>query len=156
MLPAGRYLVVDQDGPASTRLTVAGKTRTGSLPVEATVTGTSTHRWLSPKTLPANGWIRLRNTSDEAHVLVVQKVKRSTTNAQVRRFIHRAVTSGAHTAPPWQLKPSTDSGLFSRRTNVDLHLDLPDGKYLVMCFWPSKDTGMPHFAMGMWKLVNLR
>ena len=31
----------------------------------------------------------------------------------------------------------------------------PRGKYLVACFWPDYITGMPHFFMGMWKLINL-
>jgi hypothetical protein len=22
------------------------------------------------------------------------------------------------------------------------------------CFWSDDETGMPHFALGMWKLVN--
>jgi hypothetical protein len=35
-------------------------------------------------------------------------------------------------------------------------LDVPAGKYLLACFWPDDDTGMPHFFMGMWKLVRVR
>ena len=34
-------------------------------------------------------------------------------------------------------------------------LYLPPGKYLVACFWPDYFTGMPHVAMGMWKLVTI-
>jgi len=32
---------------------------------------------------------------------------------------------------------------------------LPKGKYIIMCFWPSKTDGMPHFSMGMYKLFHL-
>jgi hypothetical protein len=33
--------------------------------------------------------------------------------------------------------------------------DLPAGKYFIACFWPDYFTGMPHFLMGMWKLVTI-
>jgi hypothetical protein len=36
-----------------------------------------------------------------------------------------------------------------------LSYDLPAGEYLLACFWPDRFTGMPHFFMGMWKLINL-
>ncbi len=29
------------------------------------------------------------------------------------------------------------------------------GKYLVLCFWPSKVDGTPHAFMGMWKVFRL-
>ena len=33
---------------------------------------------------------------------------------------------------------------------------MPKGKYLVMCFWPSKMDGVtPHAVMGMFRLFHL-
>jgi hypothetical protein len=48
------------------------------------------------------------------------------------------------------------AGVISSHYGQTLHYRLPAGRYLMMCFWPSKDTGMPHAMMGMWKLVQLR
>jgi len=54
------------------------------------------------------------------------------------------------------LKAGADSGVVSPNRDQLLTLNLPAGKYLVMCFWPDYFTGMPHFFMGMWKLVTLK
>jgi hypothetical protein len=150
-LAPGKYFGVDQDGPAFTKLKVAGTPQPGTVPTTATVTGTDKDTWKSPKVLPADGWIKLHNTSDEAHFFALLEVKKSTTKKDVRKFIK----SGSGN-PKWALKPNTDSGLFSRHTNVAFHVQMPTGKYLMACFWPSEKNGMPHFAMGMWKLVHLK
>lgn len=151
-LRAGRYYAIDTHGPASAKLKVAGATQVGAIPTAATVTGTSNDRWTSPKALPANGWIRLRNTSNEAHFLTVQQVRPSTTAKDVRKY----VKSGSTKKPPWVRHRPTATGVFSRHTKVEFHLHRPAGKYLLACFWNSDKTGTPHFQMGMWKLVNLK
>jgi hypothetical protein len=33
---------------------------------------------------------------------------------------------------------------------------MPAGRYVVACYWPDDDTGMPHAFMGMFKLITLR
>jgi hypothetical protein len=151
-LAAGKYIAFDQNGPAHTKLKVTGSGASGAVPTDATATGTSKDRWKAPKTLPADGWVRLRNTSDESHFFALQGVKESTTRKDVRDYIK----AGAQGAPKWIKGTHVDSGVFSHRTNVAIHVHLPAGKYLLACFWPSKDNGMPHFAMGMWKLVHLK
>jgi hypothetical protein len=78
-------------------------------------------------------------------------VKQSTTNKDVRDY----AASGSEKPPSWGLPEATGSAVISPGTTQVFHYSLPAGKYLVACFWPSKDTGMPHFAMGMWKLVEL-
>jgi hypothetical protein len=32
----------------------------------------------------------------------------------------------------------------------------PKGRYLALCFYPDKDTGVPHAFMGMFALLNLK
>jgi hypothetical protein len=151
-LSPGTYYGFDQSGPAITKFTVAGPTpRRAPFSRDATATGTGEDTWVMPKVLPADGWIKLRDTSTEPHFFAITAVKKSTTNKQVRAY-----TKNPQGSPPWALKAHTDSGVFSRHTNVALHVQLPKGKYLVACFWPSIDNGMPHFFMGMWKLVHLR
>jgi hypothetical protein len=153
-LTAGKYLAFDQNGSASTTLKVTGTQQLGAVPTSVTVTGAGRDKWKSPKTLPADGWVKLRNTSSEAHFFALAKVKNNTTAKDVRKYIK----SGSSKNPKWLTNPQhhTDSGVFTRNTQVEFHVQMPRGKYLLACFWPSKKNGMSHFAMGMWKLVNLK
>ena len=107
--------------------------------------------WGVSKHLPASGMVKFANQADQPHFLVIQRVKDSTTNAKVRKFIN----SGGQGNPPWALKASTDSGVLSPGKSQLFSYDLPAGKYLAACFWPDYFTGMPHVFMGMWKLVTL-
>ena len=62
--------------------------------------------WGVSKHLPASGMVKFANQADQPHFLVIQRVKDSTTNAQVRKFIN----SGGQGNPPWALKASADIG----------------------------------------------
>jgi len=151
-LPPGKYFLFDQSGAGATKVKVTRPTvHRPRLTRDVTVKGTSTDRWVMPRVLPAKGWIRLKNTSDEAHFFALVQVKKSTTKAKVRRFIK----GGESGNPRWIKTRHTSSGVFSRHTNVVFQTHLHRGKYLVGCFWPSDETGMDHFSMGMWKLVHL-
>jgi hypothetical protein len=153
-LRPGNYLMLDlSPGGAVAQVKVFGpRARRAHFGRDATVIGTRHDSWRMPKVLSTDSWIRLRNTSDEAHFFSISKVKKSTDGHKIRRFIKH----GGRGNPSWLEKPSTQSGVFSHHTNVAYHLQLPRGKYLVACYWPSDETGMPHFAMGMWKLIHLR
>ena len=50
---------------------------------------------------------------------------------------------------------TADSGVVSPGKSQLFDYDLPAGKYFIACFWPDYFNGMPHFLMGMWKLVTL-
>ena len=56
---------------------------------------------------------------------------------------------------PGQGRASTDTGVVSPRHTFLWTYDLPKGKYLAQCFWPSKIDGTPHALMGMLKLLRL-
>jgi hypothetical protein len=150
-LPAGDLLAVDQNGDAFAELDVTGKKRgKASAPHDGSFTA-FTYGWGVSGSPPASGTAEFANQSDQPHFLVLQHVKSSTTNAQVRKFIK----SDAQGNPPWLLKGSADSGVLSPGRSQLVTYDLPPGKYLVACFWPDYFTGMPHVFMGMWKLVTL-
>ncbi|HVV74423.1 MAG TPA: hypothetical protein VHC43_00185 [Mycobacteriales bacterium] len=153
VLPAGTVYLFDQESDARAQLTVTSPAGTGAAQqASATAIVTKRLRWNLPTTLPATGWLNLRNHSTEPHVFEAQRVKESTTAKKVRAFIKK----GAQQQPPWALKASFNSGIFSPDTKTQVNLDLPAGKYLVLCYWPSKKTGMPHFTMGMWHLIHVK
>ena len=78
-------------------------------------------------------------------------MKSSTTNADVAKFIK----SGANGNPSFALKASEQTSAMSGGHQQLVHLNLPKGKYLLLCFMPDYFDNMPHFMMGMWKLVNV-
>lgn len=150
-LSAGTYYAFDTDasGQVVTKLTVTGKGRTLAVPHNAAVTAFTYGFDNSPDVLPSSGWMYFHNQSDQPHMLVIQAVKPSTTNQDVRKF----VKSGGRGNPSWLLPFSTGAGVISPNVGLTWKDNLPKGKYLIACFWPDDRTGMPHFFMGMWKLV---
>jgi hypothetical protein len=153
VLPAGTVFLFDQNSDARVQLTVTSPATPGAVEqAVATVRVTKHLHWATSATLPATGWVNLHNNSTEPHFFVVQRVKESTTASKVRAFIKK----GARGNPPWGLKANANSGVFSPGTTTQFLVHVPAGKYLLLCFWPSKKNGMPHFMMGMWKLVHLK
>jgi hypothetical protein len=53
------------------------------------------------------------------------------------------------------MKAEADTGVLSPGKSQLFSYHLPAGKYFIACFWPDYFTGMPHFLMGMWKLVTI-
>jgi hypothetical protein len=152
-LASGTYLFVDQNSNAHTFVTVVGaRPKRPIIPAQGSITAYS-YGWGVSNHLPANGWIRLFNQSDQPHFLEVEHVAQRTTDAMVRRVFSNCSESGP--PPSWLLKANTSSGTITPYFGEKLHVNLPAGKYLIACFWPDDDTGMPHACMGMWKLVQL-
>lgn len=150
-LRAGTYFAVDQNGPGAARLRVVGTPapRTG-IGSTSTIMGNIKDRFVAPNAIPHRGWTTFKDTSDEPHFLVFQHVKPGTTRAMVRKALR------SNSRPPFQLPGSTSSGVVSGGKQIQFHYNLPAGKYVILCFWPSDETGMPHAFMGMFRFVNLR
>ncbi|MFY9913971.1 MAG: hypothetical protein WAK18_04830 [Nocardioidaceae bacterium] len=152
-LRAAKLVLLDQNSNAATNLKVFGKTPSRpQIPVSSGITTFSYGFGSSMPPLPRSGWTRVSNRSDQPHFVIFQRVADNTTNRMVRRF----VKSGPHGNPPWVLKVNTNVGVISPKVSVVFHYSLPAGKYLLACFWPDDDSGMPHFNMGMWKLITLK
>jgi hypothetical protein len=153
-LGEGSYIAVDQESDASLSFTVgvgSSDYRTVYPSSSVTTKNNLFHLHTGGLALPHDGWMKFHNNALEPHMFVFQHVKQSTTKKDVRDYI----ASGSQKPPSWGLQDSTDAGVISPGTTETWHYSLPTGKYLVACFWPSKDNGMPHFTMGMWKLVEL-
>jgi hypothetical protein len=152
-LHAARLLVFDQDSNAMTRLRVFGTPQPRPIVAASSQVTTFTYGFgVSRPTIPRSGWTRVRNSSDQPHFVVFQHVKNRTTHRTVAKFIR----SGAHGNPSWALKANASVGVLSPNRAEVFRYHLPAGKYLMACFWPDDDTGMPHFFMGMWRLIRLR
>jgi hypothetical protein len=151
-LPHGDLLLIDQNHPTFFRLHAFGTPPDRPrIPTTSSITAFTYGFGTSPATLPASGWTHVGNVSDQPHFVVMQRVKDSTTPRMVRKFLKHGLRGN----PPWVLKANTSTGVISPHRTMALSYNLPAGKYLLACFWPDDDTGMPHILMGMWKLVSL-
>lgn len=151
-LKAATYYLFDQVGNAVRKLTVTGSFQNRPAPQAQATIKAFTYGFGLNGALPHQGWIHEHDQSDQPHFYVFNQVKAGTTSTQVKNYFK----SGAQGKPSFALYPNTSSGVISPMTGQNFYLDLPAGRYVVMCFWPDDDTGMPHAFMGMWKLVDLR
>jgi hypothetical protein len=152
VLTAGHYVVLDQDGDGLAMLTVTGShVRRVAAPHRASVTAFTYGFGSTRQSLPANGWIRLSDQADQPHFVEFQRVKPGTTAPMVRKTL----AMNPQSRPSWALKVNFSTGVMSPGTAQVVHVALPPGRYVLMCFWPDDKTGMPHALMGMWKLVTV-
>jgi hypothetical protein len=151
VLKPGQFTAIDQNGDAVAQLAVVGHPVSPGLGEHSGKYTAFTYGWGVSKHLPAAGTVKVTNQADQPHFLVIQRVKDSTTNAMVRK----SLAKGGNGQPSWLLKATADSGVISPGTSQLMSYDLPAGKYFIACFWPDYFTGMPHFLMGMWKLVTI-
>ena len=154
-LEAGRYLLFDFDNPRWVWLRVQGAPQRRSLPPTTgsvdMVLDHQDHRWQTPRRLPRSGWLRQTNRTDEPHFMDMSKVKRSTTRKQVRRYF----AGKGPENPSWALQDYPGTFLVSPGRTVVWQYSYPPGKYLELCYWPSREDGMTHAEMGMWNFVTL-
>ncbi len=162
-LPAGTYHFFDFDDfftpdqqVTMHTLQVVGRFR-GHAPrahgrvVETMVDGHP--RFRGPGRLPARRTIKVVNTGDELHELLIGRVMPGTTDAQVQSYY----ASGSTSPAPYALEPvlrgvaAMDPG---RVAYVRFH-HLRPGRYSLLCFVPDDMTGLPHVAEGMHHVVHM-
>jgi hypothetical protein len=153
-LYAGTYYLTEQGGNAITTLHVYGTPPGGQGWVNQTSTlgAVKPNRFAVPATIARTGWTMFRNTAAEPHFIEFQQVKPETTYREVLA----ALKSNAQTPPSWALPGSYGTAVISPNTQMLFHYSLPAGKYVMMCFWPDDETGMPHAVMGMYKFITLK
>jgi uncharacterized cupredoxin-like copper-binding protein len=151
-LRKGTFYVIDQNSNAAPKkLTVVGNVAPRpNVAHQSRIDAFSYGFDSTPLTIPAKGTTYFFNHADQPHFLEMQRVKDGTTAAQVRRFVKHPAGN-----PPFGLRAGTGAGVLSPGTGQMLSYNLPAGEYLLACFWPDRFTGMPHFFMGMWKLIHL-
>lgn len=151
----GTYYVVNLDANQLTQLKVKGHHQNRAMPA-ATGTinaapgpGGAGNAFKPGKHNAHKGWMNTTNTAHEPHFVVTQHVKEKTT----KKDIVNALSSNGQ--PKFFLPGGTDTGVISPHHTFRWAYGLPQGKYFVTCFWPSKSDGMPHAFMGMISLYHL-
>ena len=149
-----RYVLYDDSNLVPRRpvhLTVTAPGGAQTLPsTSATVVAREDRRWGGATTLPSHGSIKFANHANVSpHFVVLQHVKDGTTRQQV------IDSFSSPNQPDFVLPGEQDSDIVSPGHAMALHLQLPAGRYALMCFFPDPETGMPHAFMGMVRMVTL-
>lgn len=155
----GRYLVVNFDQQQVTPFKAKGDKQKRSLPtadgfINAVPGPGGVGNAFKPgRHNAASGWMSTSNSAQEPHFVVLQHVKKGTTNRDVSDYF---ADPAAPPVPPFAAKDGagTDTGVISPGHTFLWTYDLPKGRYVTMCFWPSKTEGMPHAVMGMHAVFN--
>ena len=162
-LPAGKYYLMDlgngpgPTGPKFTTFTVRGSGRDFANGLGESdgpvIKVTSADRFISPRTLPAQGTVTVKNVADTIHFMAISPVTKGTTDKEIQAFFD----SGAQVQPPFFVNgPSVGMDVLSPGRQLELTYKLPPGTYVLMCFIADDVTGIPHAFMGMHKVVILK
>jgi hypothetical protein len=151
--PGTQYFLYDDSGQLPNRpklLTTTAAAGPQTLPTtSATVVAQTNRRFGGAKVLPHNGTITFENNSTESpHFLVLQQVKDGTTRKQ-------AIAALQSNGPGPFLRHEQASDVVTYGHAMNMHVHMPAGTYVEMCFFPDPQTGMPHALMGMVRIVHL-
>jgi hypothetical protein len=152
---ASTYYAVNLDAGALGTIAVKGHAQKRSMPastgrINAASGPNGVGNVFKPgKHNAAKGWMSTTNNAKEPHFVILQHVRKSTTNHQVQQTLEGGDPSAIF------LKGGTDTGVISPHHTFLWAYSVPKGKYVVTCFWPSKTDGMPHALMGMFKLFHM-
>lgn len=143
-----------ETGPSNpTRLHVRGtKAHRAAPQSDARVVATEGRRWRGDTALPAQGAITFVNRADfSPHFVSLQHVAAGTTRKQVIDCVNDPECTF-----DFGREGSADTGSLSPGHRFVFSYSLPPGTYALMCFFPDPETGMPHAAMGMVRMVTLK
>jgi hypothetical protein len=151
------YYVVNLKKGTMATLKVRGAHQRRSFPathghINMADTSTGANVFRTSASIPHRGWTRSTNRAMEPHFVVLNRVAESTTRADVAAYF----ASGAQGAPSFGRPGGWDTNVISPGHTFIWKYHVPRGKYVVMCFWPSKMDGQtPHAFMGMFNLVHM-
>lgn len=155
---AGTYYVlnIERNTPPVT-FTVKGQRQKRPMPAAdgtlnmATAADGVTNVWKPGKHNAASGWMSSTNKAKEPHFVVLDHVKKSTTLKQVQKCFQGTGPCDFRAKD----RAGIDTGVVSPHHTFLWTYDLPKGKFLAQCFWPSKMDGTPHAFMGMLAFMHL-
>ena len=158
------YLLNDsaQNGPPDVigKVKVTGTSGHATPKSGGTITAaTNSHdqsRFGGDKKLPHQGTISfsVKSSSTTPHFLNFSHVKEGTTKKQVEQYLNSpAAQSGKQ--PSFALAGQVDTDVVSPGHTEGIHVNLPKGEYVSLCFFPDLKTGMPHAFMGMIGIYHL-
>jgi hypothetical protein len=159
-LDPGRYFALDLAGDPSAevpqRLDVSadrrGVEQDSDLASQVYTAAVEPDRFQAPRVWPHKGTFTFYNRSDTLHFMDLIRVKPGTTDAEIQKYFD----SQSQDPPPFAMDgPGAGIDVLSPGHDAQVSYDLPTGTYVLLCFVADDQTGMPHAAMGMHKVVVL-
>jgi hypothetical protein len=111
-----------------------------------------------PDELPAGSQVwNVANTGDQPHVLQLTRAPGPIGLDDVMTLVSLAEDA---TPPPGLPSPEAfeevaEITALSAGRSVAVEFDLEPGTYVALCFIPDRETGVPHAAMGMIKIISV-
>ncbi|MFF0432744.1 hypothetical protein ACFYU9_11035 [Streptomyces sp. NPDC004327] len=102
----------------------------------------------------ADAPILVHNTTDEIHEMLIRPVKPGTTDADIQAYFD-ALAHGQQPPSPFTGPPSGLGAISADHTAIVQAKNLPAGRYVLLCFIPDDENGIPHAFLGMHKVVQL-
>ena len=169
-LAPGKYIVTDDegsdgDGPsnaergATGEFTVTGEASDAELPlVPATITttdkGDKDYGFEFKGLKPGTNRVRFENTGEQLHHALIFPYNKGATLADVKKFATSEGDSGG--PPPFDFTKGVGTSVIDGGIAQNIELDLPAGKYAVLCFIQDRKGGKPHVAKGMLDEVEIK
>ncbi len=161
----GTYYFFDQNDIGGTvpvrvhRLKVVGKMRWSGIPRFSSIIGMtidSNHMpaFVAPTDLKAKGNVLVYGQGDELHEAVFRPIAPGITDAYITQYYKDLDAGLPHAPSPWL---GLQHGLqaMSPGQFAILHMDLPPGRYALVCLVPDDQSGIAHSHMGMHQVVTL-
>lgn len=160
-LPAGIYWAMANPAAGAwsvdrfKKITVTGTASTATTTYTASIRAVSDMEWGStPVSIPTQGWLRFRNSAQSPHFIELDKLAAGKTYADFKKWL-RDLNHGIEGPPPFG-KVSMIEGLVSPGRAYAFKYDLPRGLYVVTCWMPDRQSGMPHAMMGMHRALRVQ
>ena len=165
LLEPGRYLLwcaLPGPGPGEshlahgmwTELTVEGRSSNGrgldAIPSAGTI---ELIDWAfdAPDTLRSGAVYTVVNSGTQTHEIGMAALVDDATRDDVLAFLSGEVPPGG--PPPFT--DLTGTGLLSPGASQTLNIDVPPGRYVLVCYIPDPHDGQPHFMKGMIQVVDV-
>ena len=152
----GTYYVVNLDSGNLTSFKAKGDRQRRALPRQdgwinpVTTNNASGNDFKAGRHNAASGWMSTTNKALEPHFVDMEQVKKGTTDADIT-----ALFEGTGPPPFVRNGGSADTGVISPGHRFLWGFDVPRGRYVALCFFPSKVDGEAHAVMGMHAVFNL-
>ena len=101
------------------------------------------------------GAILVHNAAPELHEVQLQPVAPGTTDAQIQAFFDAIAQGKQPPPPPFTGPPAGLSALSPDHTALLETHGLAPGTYVLLCFIPDDESGVPHAFLGMHEVVHL-
>lgn len=103
-----------------------------------------------PQGFTGRGTYRVVNRGAQPHEVAIVRLAPGKTVQDLQAFV-----AGPPSGPPPIIPAGGGQGISRGRTEY-LHLNLPAGRYVALCFIPDPGSGKPHVALGMLTTFTVR